>query len=582
MPLSAGTYHVWEKIELTLLAQNAYANPYTDVEVWVDLDGPGYHQRVYGFWDGGAVHRVRILATAPGEWSWVSGSNQADPGLNGRSGRFAALDWTDAEKDANPLRRGFLRATPDGHALQHADGAPCYLIGDTWWALATYRFRWHDDDVPRPMGPEMGLKDMARYRRAQGYNCIAMLVAFPNWANDGLPPRLEMPDGTSIRSAWPQAGTASAQDMHNEGGRPFLFPGRVPGFEHVFPDVERLNPAYFQALDRKVDYLNSQWFTLFMEVARRDCTQAWRQYYPWPDSYARYIQYVWTRYQANHCILSPIHYDHGAMSIPSRDFNAPANAMADKGIPAFGSLCSCNSAGSSLINFGQADEARWLTLHQIGNRRHHNSHWLLTEIYREVQPPRPAMNGEPYYPGFPPDNPVKPDTLEADLYARSGMYGSFLSGGLAGHIYGAAGIWPGQVEPEAEWRIWDGLPWRSGAQMQHLRTFVWSEEARFQELIPDADYVYPSKNYDVGSNRGWAYCARTPAKDLYLLYFEADCPRAILRGVRHDARYAATWFDPRSGAWTDAGVLRSSPLCEVTLPQFPSSDDWALKLKLIA
>ncbi|MFH1084923.1 MAG: DUF5060 domain-containing protein [Chloroflexota bacterium] len=100
---AGGAYRIWEKIELTLLAQKAYANPYTDVVVWVDLDGPGFHKRVYGFWDGGAVHRVRILATAPGEWSWVSGSNQDDAGLNGRSGRFVAVGWTDAEKDANPL-----------------------------------------------------------------------------------------------------------------------------------------------------------------------------------------------------------------------------------------------------------------------------------------------------------------------------------------------------------------------------------------------------------------------------------------------------------------------------------------------
>ena len=34
--------HVWEKVELTFQAQNHYVNPYTNVEVWVDLKGPGF------------------------------------------------------------------------------------------------------------------------------------------------------------------------------------------------------------------------------------------------------------------------------------------------------------------------------------------------------------------------------------------------------------------------------------------------------------------------------------------------------------------------------------------------------------
>ena len=46
--------------------------------------------------------------------------------------------------------------------------------------------------------------------------------------------------------------------MDNEGGRPFLYPGKVPGYEDVFADVDRINPKYFDYLDRKIDYLNDQ------------------------------------------------------------------------------------------------------------------------------------------------------------------------------------------------------------------------------------------------------------------------------------------------------------------------------------
>ena len=94
--------HVWEKQELTLTSARSFPNPYTDVTVWVDLTGPNFKKRVYGFWDGGQTFRVRVLATAPGTWTWRSGSNPPDEGLAGKTGSFAATDWTEAEKLTEP------------------------------------------------------------------------------------------------------------------------------------------------------------------------------------------------------------------------------------------------------------------------------------------------------------------------------------------------------------------------------------------------------------------------------------------------------------------------------------------------
>ena len=126
--------HVWEKVEITLRAQNKYDNPYTDVVVWVDLKGPGFEKRCYGFWDGENIFRVRVMATAPGTWTWKSGSKPPDPGLEGISGSFTAVDWTEAEKQENPCRRGMIRPSANGHAFEYADGTPYlpagrYLVG---------------------------------------------------------------------------------------------------------------------------------------------------------------------------------------------------------------------------------------------------------------------------------------------------------------------------------------------------------------------------------------------------------------------------------------------------------------------
>jgi len=76
--------------------------------------------------------------------------------------------------------------------------------------------------------------------------------------------------------------------MTNETGhRAFLFAGKVPGFENDFPDVERIDPEYFRTLDQKIDYLNAHGIVPFIEVARRDIGQAWKKFYPWPESYSR-------------------------------------------------------------------------------------------------------------------------------------------------------------------------------------------------------------------------------------------------------------------------------------------------------
>jgi len=179
--------HVWEKQELTFTSVNSFANPYTDVTVWVDLSGPGFNKRVYGFWDGGRTFRVRLLATAPGTWTWHSGSIPSDSGLTGRHGSFEATAWSEEEKSQNPLRRGFLRPTTNRHALEHADGTPFFAIGDTWYAAGTNRFRWYDDGQERPIGPNAGFKDYVRYRKAQGYNWVNIIAAFPNWMTDGAP-----------------------------------------------------------------------------------------------------------------------------------------------------------------------------------------------------------------------------------------------------------------------------------------------------------------------------------------------------------------------------------------------------------
>jgi hypothetical protein len=590
--VAAKPVHVWERQELSFTAARDVPNPYTDVTVWVDLNGPGFSKRVYGFWDGGRTYRVRLLATAAGKWTWRSGSSPANMGIGGKPGGFTAVEWTEAEKLANPLRRGMIGSSPNHHALQFPDGTPFFAVGDTWYAAGTNRFRWYGDDRERPIGPTAGFKDYVRYRKAQGYNWISIIAAFPNWDNDGLPWHIVRPDGVTVRSAWLEFGTGpnaregTAKNMKNEGGRPFLFPGKVSGYESVFPDMDRINPAYFQALDRKIDYLNAQGFVPFIEAFRRDLSELWRLNYKWPDSCARYIQYVWSRYQANIAVLSPVHLDIIDESVTVPEFKQAIDMVETRfGPPPFGSLLSANSNPSTLTNWG---EKSWVTLHSMGNKREHEYYWYLTEIYRSPAA-KPALNGEPYYSGYVDARGLnggykygaKGGSDRDAQFVRSSMYGSVLSGGLAGHVYGAEGIWGADIEPAAPTHMWDAFQWQSGTDMTFLSKFIMSVGKRYQELVPDA-WVVPNRSPLTKGYEGWAYAMRTPDQKIVLAYFEKGAAQpALIRGAIPDGQYRARWFNPRTGHWSaagPAGTLKADVIGEVHLPPLPNGEDWALSL----
>ena len=588
---------MWETFEIEVRAQKKYENPYMEVDVWADLKGPEFNKRIYGFWDGGNTFKIRVTATAAGAWTFVVGSNTNDPGLNGSTGELHAVAWTEVEKRENPCRRGMVISTANGHAFMYADRTPVYILADTEWPLMTYRYPWYDDETSRPPTEGVGFKDVVRKRREQGYNAVAVILSYPGWQNDGHPSTVFMEDGknTTIRNAWrtpgfnAKTGKKSAKDMHNEGGKPFDFPGVVPGYEDVFPDVTRINPKYFQYVDRKVDYLNAHGFTVFMEAVRRDASTAWKCYYPWPESYTRYVHYMFCRYQTNNCLYSPVHFDNDAYSISGREYNEPANLVIEKyGAPPFGTLCGSNSNATTLADFGHRDEAKWLTFHQIGNfAREHDHYWYLTQIFH-LDNPVPALNGEPYYPGDKNGNgrdriQVAPDCEEANLRFRSGLYGNFLSGGFAGYFYGAEGMWGGDIEPEATYKVWDALSYPSGDQIKHINSFISGVGEGYVDLVPNSELVTPNKSGEPLGYKRWAYCAHTPDMKKLLLYFEKWCPRAAVRGLPYGGSYRLQWFDPREGVWIDddhVDVIPTNSRCRIDLPNFPTENDYGMCLTM--
>jgi len=592
--LQSGEVHVWEVQQINLATARDYANPYVEVECWVDLEGPGFKRRVYGFWDGGRAFKVRIVATEPGDWSWRVGSNRTDDaGISG-SGKFRAVAWSAEELAANPNRRGYIRATGNGHALRYADGTPFFLTGDTWLAASTWRLPFKGERAAANYQPAEGIsfEEAVSYRKRQGFNSISFIAAFPNWAADEHGATFANKDGVFLRNAWEKFGswapnakistadgaTTTAKDMHDEAGnRPFeIFADR-----EGLANFDRINPAYFASLDRKMQHLASEGFVPFLETVRRDNAPSWKRYFDFNASYSRFVQYLVARYGAYNLIFSGIHLDWipKDFSLTADEFNEALTSHFRKYGPLpFGQPYTTLIDRSTFKAFGHGEKAPWLTMHTVGNNpRNHAIYDSIEELFR-LEPAYPAANLEPYYTGWNhsinrPGGETAAENSERDNYfARAMMYGSVLSGALAGHVHGTAAYDVTSTGEPAGWRphLWTALLYASGAQMQHLRTFVLSEGSRYQELTLASSDLEPRSMPDALADGldGWSFLMRTAGKDLALVYFENQALRARLKGFTPGARYSWTWFDPRNGKWGRVATLKADATGTLMAPAF--------------
>ncbi|WP_020532566.1 DUF5060 domain-containing protein [Flexithrix dorotheae] len=586
--------------EVVLKSEGQYDNPYTEVECWLELEGPDFKKKIYGFWNGDNEFVFRLVAISPGEWKWKSFSNQDDKGLNNHEGGFKALPLSDEAINLNPNNRGFIRSTTNGRALEYADGTPFFMLADTWWAASTWRFPLKGITPSADYVPKEGIsfEEALSFRKKQGYNTIAMIAAYPNWKADEYPAQFINADSVGVRQAWEKNGIDRGKDMHDENGNmPFEAWEKSP----IIANYDRLNPEYFKSLDKKMKYLKKEGFVTFLETVRRDHGPSWKKYFDFKESYARYVQYIVARYGAFNIIFSGIHLDwiNENFCLPPDDFNEVLTYHYNKygGLP-YGQPHSILIDGSTYTHFGHGESAPWLNMHAVGNvPRNHGFYPMIEEIFA-LNSPYPVANLEPYYPGW--DNvfhnlvagerPV-PNSDRDNYFGRTQMYGSVLSGGLAGHVYGTGaycGSTTGEPRNEGERpSIWEGLNYPSGAQLPYLAKFILSEGIAYQQCEPKKELLIPhkAKNAPEKGLDGWSFLLLHQDAQLGFLYFENQSEIPQVTGLNPNGNYELTWFDPISGEWLEKFVIKADEQGQIQLVSFPdetkiSTRDWALKLKV--
>ncbi len=207
----------WEVFQLELAAASDLKSPYVDGlpdsgEPYVRVvfrgeggESAGQRVEVTGFWDGQSTWRARFAAPAAGNWVWRSQS--ADSGLDGREGRLECRAWSEAEKQANPTRRGFVRVCGDGprpgRYFAYADGTPMLWLGDTWW-------NWTKRSIPFER-----FQKLVDDRAAKGFNVGQLFFAANGWGRESslLDRTWRVPDLEHIRHVERMIAYANSQGI---------------------------------------------------------------------------------------------------------------------------------------------------------------------------------------------------------------------------------------------------------------------------------------------------------------------------------------------------------------------------------
>jgi hypothetical protein len=107
--------------------------------------------------------------------------------------------------------------------------------------------------------------------------------------------------------------------------------------------------------------------------------------------------------------------------------------------------------------------------------------------------------------------------------------------------------------------------------MQHLKAFMLSEGGRYQDLLPASADVAPRSSADALAEGldGWSFMMRTADRTLAFLYFETNAVAARLGGFTPSRGYRWSWFDPRSGTWSEPTLLAADAHGTLVTPDFP-------------
>jgi len=544
--------------EKSFVSDSTYNNPFTEVEVDVVFSKDDKQWKQAAFWRGGNEWSVRFAFPGSGTFTYSVESN--DETLNNIGG---IIDVEEYKGGNRLLQRGHLKISDNKRYFEHSDGTPFLWLGDTWWKCLSYRLPWQD------------FQTLVDDRSKKGFSAVQIVA--------GLNPE---------EPAFDKRG-------ENEGGWVWE------------ENYEKINPEYFDFMDRRIQYLIDSelvpcivgcWGGYMTELGKEKMKLHWR------NLVARYGAYpvVWivagewvlpidcgdiTDYQKNGWI-ELIEY------VKSIDpYQSPATLH--EGVHRRTSTTRDWVTDQSLVDFD---------LLQTGHGEDTYFKKTVSNISHcySMTPAKPVICGEVAYEGHtdrPPNIYKNHDELSP--FPQRYLFWTSMLQGAAGHTYGANGIW--QVESPEYPHGWSETctnnnfwltPWYTAKDFfgsislplgkKLLERYEWW---RFE---PHQDWVNPAGTSLTDAHSTWTnpltiwnnlngncmlpYAAGI-ANEVRVIYIPFGATAPQVKKIETSVDYKAFYLNPADGTEYDLGAV--APISgNWQAPVLPTtSSDWILVLE---
>lgn len=527
------TYYATQRLvqEWGFTSGKAYSDPFNQVELDVIFTDPqGQEHRMPTFWAGDQTWRVRFSAAKTGKYTFRTVSNDtSNPDLHDQRGEIMVSEYTG---DNVLLKHGPVRVAADHLHFEHEDGTPFFWLGDTWWMALCHRLRWPED-----------FQTLVADRVSKGFTVVQIIA--------GLYP--DMP-------AFDPRGA-------NEAGYPWE------------PDYGRINPKYFDMADLRIQELVNHgllpcivgcwgYFLGFMAITK--IKQHWRN-----------IVARWGAYPAIWCLAGE-----GTMPYYLSQNKAADSAAQKAGWTEVARYVRNIDPYHHCITIHPSDTARDsvedpavldFDMLQTGHGDRKSYPNTIDKVTGELSrhPRMPVLVGEVCYEGILDENRQE--------VSRFVFWASLLSG-VAGHTYGADGIWqintPEQpYGPSPHGRSWGGPSWDVAAQLPGSRQLGLAKRflTRFEwwRMEPHPEWVEPhwsKQDYQL------PYAAGIPGK-LRIVFVPPMWEPPTLKRLEPGLSYQAFFFDPRTGKEQPIGDATPDTEGSWKSPITPTFEQWAIVLE---
>ena len=319
----------------------------------------------------------------------------------------------------NPhYKNGGLKVAQDRRHFEYANGTPFFWLGDTWWMGLCKRLRWPDD-----------FETLTADRVQKGFTVVQIVA--------GLYPDMEPYD---LRGA-------------NEAGYPWE------------PDFARINPAYFDMADVRIQYLADHglaacivgfWGYFIPRMGMAKVKQHWR-----------YLVARWGAYPVFWCLAGEGTMPYYLSKTKEQDAETQKQGLTElaryvRTIDAHHHPITIHPSSSARLCVTDPSLLDFDML-QTG----HNDRQSVPNTIEKVQaslaasPQMPVLIGEVCYEGI-----QEASRQEVQRF----MFWTAILSGNGGHTYGANGIWqvntpqqPYGLSPHGH--SWGGPPWKVAAQL---------------------------------------------------------------------------------------------------------------------